>query len=178
MQSGSRWKGKVAVMARRPAGDYERELTITLSIGLYIFACLTPALETRSVATSPPPGVAQGGVEANFGILFLLLGWAIVPYTFAWFANITLAMGWVALIKRRWTGAVTLSIFSLLLAIDLIRIADGTPPRGIYRSSITFIERPFPGCYLWLGSMVTLAIGSALALRQHHRAQLPRTERQ
>lgn len=156
-------------MARRPAGDYERELTLTLSIGLFAFACLTPALELRSTPAHPPTGAEQPHTEAVFGIFLLLIGWA-VPYL-AWFANLTLALGWVALIKRRLRGATFLALLSLLLAADLIRLAIyGTPPIGIYRTSIVHLERLFPGGYLWLASMASLAIGSALAWHQHHRA--------
>ena len=155
-------------MARRATDDRERQFTLVLSIGFFILACATPALKMRSYSEYPLPGVDQPQIYTSIGLRWLVVGWTLLSVPLlAWLANVTLALGWLAILKRWWLAALALAIASLFLAADLLRfIPGGTGPLGIYRQSYYFIDRPLIGCICWLASMATLAIGAAFSWRR------------
>lgn len=153
-------------MKRHPQDDRERQFTLVLSIGCYIYACATPAMNT----VISKPGVSDQS-SMTFGIVFLLIGWVgtTIPVV-AWWANIMLFCGWYALIRRRWAGAFVLGVLSLFLAADTFRLLTNPLPTIGFRSSVdsqaTSATQLYPGGYLWFGSMAILVIGAALGWRR------------
>ena len=147
-----------------------------LSLALFAQACVLPAL-----ALWYDPGYEMGPIGPAYlvrqpGWVFLLGGaLAMVGGAWAWLANVALAVGWAALLLRRWWLALGAAVCALLAAGDLVRIGwvgfrYGVPLRGPVDVTI---ERPLVGCYLWLASMVIVAGGALWCRhldRRHHSA--------
>lgn len=109
------------------------------ALGVYVAACLLPAFWGQG-------GFFEAG-ETLYGVDLLLFGW-LTLFTLdpTWLANLGLLLALVCMWRRRYQWALGVSIAALGLACLSIRhIGRGLEPRV--------------GFYLWIGSMVVLALG-------------------
>jgi hypothetical protein len=103
---------------------------------LYFVACVLPVADSRS----------EYGLVTGFGAL--VWGW-IPPRTIPWSANILLLVGWVLLLWGK-------DIAALVLGIAAV---------GLGLSTWLFLERLFPGYYLWQASLLALPLGACAIMR-------------
>jgi hypothetical protein len=103
---------------------------------LYFVACVLPVADSRT-EYGPVPGFVA-----------LVWGW-IPPLTIPWSANILLLVGWVLLLWGK-------DIAALVLGIAAV---------GLGLSTWLFLERLFPGYYLWQASLLALPLGACAIMR-------------
>ena len=138
-------------------------VTILGSTGLFGAACALPALDFRAVLATGMPTPASALVPQPWpGFALLLLGWAgLLSSEVAWLANALLALAWLALGFRRWGAAFALAAVALLCAADLL-LGRTITVLGDTATTQMFVDRARSGCYLWVASIVAVAVGAAV----------------
>ena len=125
-------------------------MSLAVSGGLYLAALASPALVWH-------PGFLGG---AKSGAVCLALGWTtvgrLVP---AWLANPVLALAVLCLTLERATAALTLALVALGLGLTTFRLYQVDPD----------FAHPHIGCYLWLASMLAVAVGAAARVARSER---------
>jgi hypothetical protein len=109
-------------------------LSIVVAI-LYIVACFKPAVHTQG----------SGSWFASrdyFGYEALLFGWmSPIP----WSANLFLVAGWIAMVRNRLKGAVSLGLLAVLASLSTVLLGGLAGVRS--------------GYYFWQASILTFASG-------------------
>ncbi|HEY8601227.1 MAG TPA: hypothetical protein VIL85_22540 [Thermomicrobiales bacterium] len=148
-------------------------VTILGSMGFFGAACALPALDFRAVLATGVPTPASALVPQPWpGFALLLLGWAgLLSLEVAWLANPLLALAWLALGLRRWRSALILSVVALLFAADL-SLGRTITVIGDTATTQMFVDRVRPGCYLWVASIVVVALGAVVGWVLTRRASL------
>jgi hypothetical protein len=158
-------------------------VTILGSMGFFGAACALPALDFRAVLATGVPTPASALVPQPWpGFALLLLGWAGLLslevawlanplLALAWLANPLLALAWLALGLRRWRSALILSVVALLFAADL-SLGRTITVIGDTATTQMFVDRVRPGCYLWVASIVVVALGAVVGWVLTRRASL------
>ncbi|HEX3148563.1 MAG TPA: hypothetical protein VHR66_10795 [Gemmataceae bacterium] len=134
---------------------------ILLSFGLYLAACVLPAIDwwktPDSYSTDDP--LKGEHYEAAPGWVCLTLGWIFVPEGveigsvgyLAWVANPLALVTLALLIFRRPTGAAVIAVVNLLVGALFVIVPPGRPGHP---------DLPRLGAWLWLGSLLALAIAA------------------
>jgi hypothetical protein len=118
----------------------------------YAAACLLPAIHLKTGAfighgspAGPLPGWAllyPGGM-----IVLGLFNPTLAPLAWAWLANPLLVIGSVLLLCRRPSSAMVAAMIALVLSAGCLMPSDG-------------VDGLLAGFYLWVASMIALAIGA------------------
>jgi len=113
-------------------------------------ACFLPALDFGS-RSEDSFDILSG---QDIGLVLLLIGWVDGNAAIPWSANVVLLGAAVCLCLRCYASAATLAGLATLLGLAtwLDRHIPG---------------RPLVGAYLWLGSMIVLAVGAEWARRRN-----------
>ena len=143
------------------ASSFLSRLMVSLVVGLlYVAACACPAVKVEN--PGPPIIVnllvslgakldVQGPEDAELlGVETLLEGWHR-PLIIPWSANILLLIGWILLLCKKNTAALSFGAGAVLAGLSTWAFSD------VWKQLLL-------GYYLWQASLVTFALG-ALAIR-------------
>lgn len=130
-----------------------QKAVILLSCSLYAFSLFQPAFYIDRVDYD---GWADSKLLALFGWSSILGGNAIG--TFIWLANPLFFSAIIYLLKRKSAG-LYLSLMASLLALSFSLLDSIVSSEAGQISKITSLEN---GYYLWVSSMITLAVGTML----------------
>ena len=136
-------------MTRKGEAGLSPALLAGLVLGLYVAACLLPAVE----AAHP------GGGRPIRGLSLLLVGWQR-PLCFPWSANLLLGLGLLCLSGKRYRLASVLGGAAALAGLTIPAVAG---PRQL-----------LGGYYLWQASLVLLSLGGRMLGQQASAVRLER----
>lgn len=126
-------------------------------------AAVAPSMVLYAVAVAHPVAI-ETDKEDFSGFFLLALGWLVLFRVPAWFANLFLPIGWVAILLPSRVGRViALGSFGTALAIALTSIGVVWMPismsEGGYYPTHEF-QGFGVGFYLWIGSFVAALAGA------------------
>jgi hypothetical protein len=130
-------------------------VTLTLVWMLYAVACVVPAIHLPTGAFighgSPAGPVAGWALVYPGGLIVLgMFNPTLAPLAWAWLANPLLVLGSLLLVCRKVRSAMAAAIVGLVLSMGCLMPSDD-------------VDGLLVGYYLWLASMVGLAIGAWLS---------------
>jgi hypothetical protein len=129
----------------------------------YAAACLLPAIHLKTGAFfghgSPPGPVPGWALLVPGGMIVLgLFNSTLAPLAWAWLANPLLVIGSVLLACRKARGAIVTAMIALVLSTGCLM------PSGE-------VDGLLVGYYLWVASMIALAVGASLVRKPRSPAQ-------
>lgn len=132
------------------------QLMVGISIVLYVFACFLPTIQYDAFSWAKPTWTPH---EAP-GYESLLLGWFMIFLgQYGWCANPLLLIAWIAVLQQRWETAILCASMAFLAGLHTFTL---TALPGFFKEEDDRVTGFAVGVYVWLGSMLVVAIGVAL----------------
>jgi hypothetical protein len=130
---------------------------------LYAIACLLPAIHLKTgafIGHGSPPGPIPGWALLYPGAMIVLglFNPTLAPLAWAWLANPLLVIGSVLLACRKARGAIVTAVIALVLSAGCLMPSDE-------------VDGLLVGYYLWVASMIALAIGASVVRMPRSAAQ-------
>jgi hypothetical protein len=158
----------MTTVSRLTASGSERLVrlaVVALALAAYVAACTAPALRFELLDRASESPQIMKGFEAA------LLGWqAMFVGNFGWLANPLLLLSLLFVLMHRWGLAAVSAALGLLLALQSLMLLGERIIADEGGVTHMVLSRVHAGFYLWLMSIVIVAVASTWCWRRASKA--------